>query len=141
MYVGKLPLLLCFTCIRGQIASTSPSQSLYSEGRFNGAFWGLRLFGGLYLEGLIHGAAYFRNFTVIDKKPMVYYTGKTIEKGIQTTSHTQNRPVNSKERFWKRSKTKFTYPALLSLKKRWFPNFFFFLLNFTIRYRHSLKKL
>ena len=104
-------------------------------------FLGAYIWRGLYLEGLIHGAAYFRNFTVIDQKPMVYYTGKIIEKGIQTTSHTQNRPVNSKERFWKRSKTKFTYPALLSLKKRWFPIFFFFLLNFTIRYRHSLKKL
>ena len=105
-------------------------------------FLGAYIWRGLYLEGLIHGAAYFRNFTVIDQKPMVYYTGKIIEKGIQTTSHTQNRPVNSKERFWKRSKTKFTYPALLSLKKRWFPDlFFFFLLNFTIRYRHSLKKL
>ena len=55
MYVGKLPLLLCFTCIRGQIASTSPPQSLYSEGRFNGTFFALRLFGGLYMERLIFG--------------------------------------------------------------------------------------
>ena len=126
MYVGKLPLLLCFTCIRGQIASTSPPQSLYSEGRFNGAFFALRLFGGLYLEGLIHGAAYFRNFTVIDKKPMVYYTGKTIEKGIQTTSHTQNRPVNSKERFWKRSKQNLLTQPFFPLKSVGFPIFFFF---------------
>ena len=34
-------------CIRGQIPSTSPP-------------------GGLYLEGLIHGGAYFRNFTVFE---------------------------------------------------------------------------
>ena len=38
--------------------------TLYSEGRFNGGFfaWGGR--GGLYLEGPIHGGAYFGNFTV-----------------------------------------------------------------------------
>ena len=37
----------CFVllCIRGQIPSTSPP-------------------GGLYLEGLVHGGAYFWNFTV-----------------------------------------------------------------------------
>ena len=40
------------------------------EGRFNGGFFalpvwrGLYLGGGLYLEGLIHGGAYFLNFTV-----------------------------------------------------------------------------
>ena len=126
MYVGKLPLLLCFTCIRGQIASTSPPQSLYSEGRFNGAFFALRLFGGLYLEGLIHGAAYFRNFTVIDQKPMVYYTSKTIEKDIQTTSHTQNRPVNCKKRFWKGQKQNLLTQPFFPLKNVGFRFFFFF---------------
>ena len=34
------------------------------EGRFNGGFFALRVLGGLYLEGLISGGAYFRNFTV-----------------------------------------------------------------------------
>ena len=28
---------------------------------------------------------------LIGQKPMVYYTGKPIEKGIRTTSHKQNR--------------------------------------------------
>ena len=28
-------------------------------------FFALSLWGGLYLEGLIHGGAYFRNFTVL----------------------------------------------------------------------------
>ena len=32
-----------------------------------GGFFALRVWGGLYLEGLIHGAAYFRNFTVFDQ--------------------------------------------------------------------------
>ena len=38
------------------------------EGRFNGGFFAVRFFfwgggGGLYLEELIHGGAYFLNFT------------------------------------------------------------------------------
>ena len=47
---GKEIYLFCFVllCIRGQIPNTRPP-------------------GGLYSEGLIHGGAYFRNFTVIYK--------------------------------------------------------------------------
>ena len=124
MYVGKLPLLLFYFVFEGKFQAQAPRRAYIREGDLRSVFC-VTIFGGLYLEGLIHGAAYFPNFTVIDQKPMVYYTVKTIEKGIQTTSHTQNRPVNYKKRFWKSSKTKFTYPALLSLKKRWFPIFFF----------------
>ena len=55
---------------------------------------------------------------------MVYYTGKPIEKGIQTTSHKQNRLLICKQRFSKDSKTEqFTYTALLNIKKRWFLSF------------------
>ena len=43
--------------------STSPG-GLYLEERFNGGFFALPVWGGLYLEGLVHGGAYFRNFTV-----------------------------------------------------------------------------
>ena len=39
-------------------------RGLYLEGRFNGGFFALQDLGGLYLEGLIYGGAYFRNFTV-----------------------------------------------------------------------------
>ena len=56
----------CFAllCIRGQIPSTSPPGGLYSAGDLTEGF--LRYdFGGLYLEGLGHGGAYFRNFTVV----------------------------------------------------------------------------
>ena len=35
------------------------------EGRFNGGFLCVTGLGGLYLEGLIHGGACFRNFIVI----------------------------------------------------------------------------
>ena len=37
---------------------------LYSEGGFNGGFFCVTILGGLYLGGLIHGGAYFRNFKV-----------------------------------------------------------------------------
>ena len=33
-------------------------------GAYNGGLFALRVWGGLYLEGLIHGGTYFRNFTV-----------------------------------------------------------------------------
>ena len=66
---GKEIYHFCFVllCIRGQIPSTSPPGGLYSEGRFIGGFFCVTVFGGLYLEGLIHGGAYFRNFTVCYK--------------------------------------------------------------------------
>ena len=46
----------CFVllCIRWQIPSTSPKGGLYSEGRFEGGFFALRLWG-----------AYVRNVTVL----------------------------------------------------------------------------
>ena len=47
-----------------QFPSTSPPRGLYLEGRFNGRFfalgvWGAYIWRGLYMEGL------FRNFTVL----------------------------------------------------------------------------
>ena len=56
----------CFVllCIWGQFPSTSPRGGLYLEGQFNGGFFCVTSLGGLHLEGLIHGVAYFRNFTV-----------------------------------------------------------------------------
>ena len=58
MYVGKLPLLLCFTCIRGQIASTSPPQSSQgdlTERFLRYDFLGAYIWRGLYMERLIFG--------------------------------------------------------------------------------------
>ena len=52
--------------------STSPPGGLILtlEGCFNRGFFALPVLGGggvgLYLEGLIHGGAYFQNFTVFD---------------------------------------------------------------------------
>ena len=36
------------------------------EGRFNGRLFELGVWEGLYLEGLIHGGAFFQNFTVLN---------------------------------------------------------------------------
>ena len=58
---------LFYFVFEGNFPSTSPwgAYSLFETGQFNRGFFlcntGLR---GLYLEGLIHGGAYFRNFTV-----------------------------------------------------------------------------
>ena len=59
---GKEIYHFCFVllCIRGQIPSTSPPGGLYLEGRFNGGFfalpvWGAYFWRGLYTEGLIFG--------------------------------------------------------------------------------------
>ena len=39
----------------GNFPSTSPGGGLYLEERFNGGFFALRVWGGLYMEGLIFG--------------------------------------------------------------------------------------
>ena len=58
LWKGNLPFLLCFTCIQGQIPSTSPQGAYIRRGDLTDGF--LRYdFGGLIL-----GGAYFRNFTV-----------------------------------------------------------------------------
>ena len=54
--VGKTFVLLC---ICRPVSKHKPPGGLYLEGRFNGGFFALPV-----LEGLIHGGAYFPNFTV-----------------------------------------------------------------------------
>ena len=46
------------------ISNYKPQGGLYLEWRFKGGVFALRVWWALYLEGLIHGGAYFRNFTV-----------------------------------------------------------------------------
>ena len=64
----NLPFLLCFTLhLRAifQVQAPHPGGgSLYLEGRFNGGVFCVTGLGGLYSAGIIHGGAYFRNFTV-----------------------------------------------------------------------------
>ena len=52
---GNLPFFFVLLCIWGQFPSTSPLGGLYLEGRFNGGFFALRVWGvyiwrGLFLE-------------------------------------------------------------------------------------------
>ena len=61
--------LLCFTLYSRANSKYKPpvgggGGGLYLEGRFNGRFFCVMILGCLYLKGLIHGGAYFRNFTV-----------------------------------------------------------------------------
>ena len=55
--------LLFYFVFEGNVPSTSPRGAYIWRGDLTEAFLRHR-FGGLYLEGLIHGRAYFRNFTV-----------------------------------------------------------------------------
>ena len=57
---GNLPFLLCFTLYLRAISKYKPPGGLYLEGRFNGGFfalpvWGAYIWRGLYMEGLIFG--------------------------------------------------------------------------------------
>ena len=59
LIVGKT--FTVFACFALYLRATSKYKP--PEGRFNGGFFALSS-GGLYLEGLMHGGAYFRNFMV-----------------------------------------------------------------------------
>ena len=48
----------------GNFPSTSARGAYIWRGDLTEGFFALSDWGGLYLEGLIHGEAYFRNFTV-----------------------------------------------------------------------------
>ena len=56
---------LFYFVFEGNFPSTSPRGAYIWRGDLTEGFLRYR-FGGLYLEGLIHGGAYFRNFTVCD---------------------------------------------------------------------------
>ena len=56
-------LALFYFVFEGNFASTSPRGAYIRRGDLTERFLRYRS-GGLYLEGLIHGGAYFRNFTV-----------------------------------------------------------------------------
>ena len=60
-----LPLLLCFTLyLRAIFQVLAPRGAYIWRGDLTEGFFCVTGLGGLYLEGLIHGGAYFRNFTI-----------------------------------------------------------------------------
>ena len=61
---GNLPFLLFVTLYLSAIFKYKPPAGLYLEGRFNGGFFALRVWGayiwrGLYMEGLIFGILWY----------------------------------------------------------------------------------
>ena len=55
---------LFYFVFEGNFKVQAPPGGLYLERQFNEGFFCVTSLGGLYLKGLIHGGAYFRNFTV-----------------------------------------------------------------------------
>ena len=55
---------LFYFVFEGNFPSTSPRGAYIWRGYLTEGFLRYRFGGGLYLEGLVHGGAYFRNFTV-----------------------------------------------------------------------------
>ena len=56
--------LLCFILNLRAISEYKPWGGMYLEGQFIRHFFCIMSLVGLYLEGFIHGVAYFQNFTV-----------------------------------------------------------------------------
>ena len=54
--------LFCFV-FEGNFQVQAPGEAYIQRGDLTESFC-ITILGGLYLEGLIHGGAYFRNFTV-----------------------------------------------------------------------------
>ena len=69
-YLGvNLQFLLCFTLYLRAIFQVQAPGCLYLEGRFNGRFFALRVWGayiwrGLYMEGLIFGILRYHNIVI-----------------------------------------------------------------------------
>ena len=61
---GNLPFLLCFTLYSRANFMYNPPGRLIFGGAILQRVFCITVLRGLYLEGLIHGGAYFRNFTV-----------------------------------------------------------------------------
>ena len=64
----NLPFLLCLTSVfEGNFPNTNPRGAYIRKGDLMEGFCVTGL-GGLFLEGLIHGGAYFRNFMVLQRR-------------------------------------------------------------------------
>ena len=67
---SKVTVLLCFTLYLRAIFQVQAPGDLYVEGRFNGGFfalpvWGAYIWRGLYMEGLIFGILQYAKLHVI----------------------------------------------------------------------------
>ena len=73
LWKGNLPFLLCFTLYSRANSKYKPPGGLYWHGDLTEGFLRYSFGGDLYLEGLIHGGAYFQNFTVYSCLPTVLF--------------------------------------------------------------------
>ena len=72
----KFTVFACFFFVfEGNFPSTNPRGAYNWRGDLTKGFLRYTGLGGLYLEWLIHGGTYFRNFTVFSSKTLVsiYY--------------------------------------------------------------------
>ena len=60
----KTTVFLCFTLYLTDISKNKPPAGLIFGGAIERRVFCVTSLGGLYLEGLIHGGTYFRNFTI-----------------------------------------------------------------------------
>ena len=74
---------LFYFVFEGNFPSTSPRGAYIWRGDLTEGFLRYR-FGGLYLEGLIHAGAYFRNFTVFLIKDIVFLQNYTLNSALKT---------------------------------------------------------
>ena len=69
---------LFYLVFEGNFQVQAPG-GLYMEGRFNGRFFALQVWGAYIWKGLIHGGAYFRNFMVFWRCSLCFlFTPKTL---------------------------------------------------------------
>ena len=61
---GNLPFSLFYFVFEGNFQAQAPQGAYIWRGNLIEGFFCVMSLGGLHLEGLIHGGAYFQNFTV-----------------------------------------------------------------------------
>ena len=75
---------LFYLVFEGNFPITSPGRAYFWRGDLTEIFYFTAL-GGLYLVGLIHGRAYFRNFTVCTSSHWTIFRELTRPKGSSLT--------------------------------------------------------
>ena len=82
MVGSKLPFWLSFTLyLRAVFQVQAPGGAYIWRDDLMEGFLRYR-FGGIYLEGLLHGQAYFPNFTVCFPSPSIRWTHSKGPKGV-----------------------------------------------------------
>ena len=82
LIVENLPFFPCFTLYLRAISKYKPPGWLIFGGAISRRVSCVTSLGGLYLEGLIHGGAYFRNFTVFLCAKYVYYNQQATQESL-----------------------------------------------------------